>query len=98
MPTVSVYIRKEDFDRWNTLESKTEWISQHLNSQEISFGNTSKKQNFEKLKEEFVPRPPDPKTGYPCCQDIKPCKHWQWDGNTSSWLNQLTGKTREAAI
>ncbi len=45
--------------------------------------------------EVFVPRPPDPETGYPCCQGKRPCKHWVWDGNLSAYVNSLTGKERE---
>lgn len=44
----------------------------------------------------FVPRPPDPETGYPCCQQNKPCKHWQWDTSTGEgYVNTLTGKVKE---
>lgn len=43
----------------------------------------------------FVPRPPDPETGYPCCQQNKPCKHWQWDTYTGEgYVNTLTGKMK----
>ena len=48
--------------------------------------------------EAFVPKPPDPETGYPCCTKDKPCKHWTFDGTTSSWVNTITGKTREVAL
>lgn len=44
----------------------------------------------------FVPVPPDPMTGYPCCTKQKPCKHWSWNGVDSSWVNELTGETRDA--
>jgi hypothetical protein len=43
----------------------------------------------------FVPSPPDPITGYPCCQKKSPCKHWSFDGAESVWKNELTGKTME---
>lgn len=43
----------------------------------------------------FVPSAPDPETGYPCCTTSKPCKHWQWDGVKSAYVNELTGKERE---
>lgn len=46
----------------------------------------------------FVPKPPDPETGYPCCLGKRPCKHWQWDGNRSAYVNSLTGKEREVAF
>lgn len=45
---------------------------------------------------EFVPRPPDPETGYPCCLGRSPCKHWLWDDIETVWKNTLTGKTRDA--
>lgn len=44
--------------------------------------------------EPFVPKPPDPITGYPCCQLNKPCKHWTFNGLEGVWVNELTGKTR----
>lgn len=44
---------------------------------------------------EFVPRPPDPDTGYPCCTKQTPCKHWVWDNSMPAWVNSLTGKTKE---
>lgn len=47
---------------------------------------------------EFVPKPPDPETGYPCCLGKRPCKHWVWDGNVSAYVNSLTGKEREAEL
>lgn len=43
----------------------------------------------------FVPKPPDPETGYPCCTKQAPCKHWIFNGAESHWKNELTGKTRE---
>lgn len=43
----------------------------------------------------FVPKAPDPITGYPCCQLKKPCKHWAWDGNMGVWQNDLTGEIKE---
>ncbi len=45
---------------------------------------------------EFVPKPPDPELGYPCCQGTAPCKHWVWSGIEGAWKNTLTGKTRDA--
>lgn len=44
----------------------------------------------------FVPRPPNPLTGYPCCERPAPCKHWVFDGNEGVWRNNLTGTTRDA--
>ena len=44
----------------------------------------------------FTPKPPDPNTGYPCCLNKSPCKHWSWNGDTLVWVNSITGNTREA--
>ena len=47
--------------------------------------------------EVFVPKPPDPITGYPCCQSAtKRCKHWEFDGVGDGWVNILTGEIKEA--
>lgn len=52
-----------------------------------------------KPTEEFVPKAPDPNTGYPCClNEKKPCKHWTWDGVKQSYTNTLTGEVREIYI
>ena len=49
-----------------------------------------------KPTEEFVPKAPDPITGYSCClNEQKPCKHWAWDGVKQSYTNNLTGEVRE---
>jgi hypothetical protein len=42
----------------------------------------------------FVPKPPDPEYGYPCCRGRSPCKHWVWNDMDSLWTNTLTGATR----
>jgi hypothetical protein len=43
----------------------------------------------------FVPKPPDPTTGYPCCLGRSPCKHWVWDDMDTQWKNTITGATRD---
>lgn len=47
-------------------------------------------------KEPFIPRPPNPTTGYPCCSSPVPCKHWQWDDIQQHHINNLTGAVRSA--
>jgi len=49
-----------------------------------------------KTGDAFVPKPPDPDKGYPCCSGRTPCKHWIWDDMDTEWKNSITGKTREA--
>jgi hypothetical protein len=44
--------------------------------------------------EVFVPKPPDPETGYPCCQRKSPCRHWQWSSDKEAWVNTLTGASK----
>lgn len=44
----------------------------------------------------FVPKPPDPEKGYPCCSGRSPCKHWVWDNVDTVWKNTITGLTRDA--
>lgn len=48
-----------------------------------------------KTTDTFVPKPPDPELGYPCCQKTVPCKHWVWDGVEGLWKNTLTNRTKE---
>lgn len=42
----------------------------------------------------FVPRPPDPHSGYPCCQKTSPCKHWKFNDVEQYWVNELTGEIK----
>lgn len=30
MPTVPIYIRQEDFEKWSAIEKKAEWVHQRL--------------------------------------------------------------------
>ena len=108
MPQVTVYVREEDLPKWKALEKKSEFIHQALNktygdavsevqaAKKVLIKNLEKNPDYDVANEPFVPRPPDPETGYPCClNERKPCKHWTFDGNQAVWVNSLTGKTRE---
>ena len=46
----------------------------------------------------FQPKPPDPLTGYDCCERKTPCKHWVWDMNKTGYTNSLTGAFKEPEI
>lgn len=122
MPTLSVFFRKDDVDKWKSIENKSEWLHSHLSNSPIRVDATSinvasipqpvLKQEAQVTKipyntiklataqasgnQLFVPEPPDPDTGYPCCQKAKPCKHWKFDELNSQWVNELTGKIKEA--
>lgn len=53
------------------------------------------KQYAPKTEQPFVPKPPDPILGYPCCQMKRPCKHWIWDSGLQEYENSLTGEHRK---
>lgn len=94
--------------KWLAVANKSEWINALLKSSDnVSEYGATKPSPVGPLvtvlsetvpEEKFVPRPPDPETGYPCCTKARPCKHWQWDGNKSAYINTLTGKEREAEL
>lgn len=100
MPNFTIYIKKDDLDRWKALENKSEFISNALNRVPIP--------NYKKTPS-VAPRrvgPPaswqtarietkDPEKGYPCCQSKKRCKHWEWDSGEASWLNSITGEVKD---
>lgn len=73
---------------WLELEFKLDTILSKLNTQPPVATIAEK-------PKEFVPKPPDPVTGYPCCTKAKPCKHWNFDGADNTWTNQLTGEVKE---
>jgi hypothetical protein len=64
-------------------------------SQKTDNSSITEQRIIELIKEhsEFKPAPPDPDTGYPCCEKKVPCKHWAFNGE--NWLNSITGKERE---
>jgi len=66
-------------------------------SQEKQYSSVPTKINIPEVVSgaQFVPKPPDPVTGYPCCQGRSPCKHWVWDESETLWTNSLTGATRD---
>lgn len=99
MPQMTVYIRNEDLDKWKALPNKAMAISNMLNSTHVG---RPPKVEINPLTipgvmkgSEFIPKPPDPETGYPCCLKQVPCKHWVYNGTEGYWKNILTGKTRE---
>lgn len=106
MPQRSVYIREEDEQKWKELPNKAEFIHNALNGVEVITKFERGKEPVHSVdggenylpKEEFVPKPHDPLLGYPCCQKSKPCKHWHFDGETSTWTNELTGATKEVSV
>lgn len=111
MPQVFVYVRNDDLDRWRAVERKSEFL--HLALNRLPSPGFSEEPVKPRVVlpisggvaipgvvtgAAFVPKPPDPETGYPCCLGKRPCKHWQWDGNKSAYVNSLTGKEREVAF
>lgn len=99
----NIWIRKEDEEKWNQIDNKSEFIHQALNREviedKIAFDMWKKfpmgEEEKKRIEDNFVPRPPDPDTGYPCCEKKRPCKHWHFNGDKGKWINELTGKERE---
>lgn len=81
-------------------------VMQELLSNESFFREMSERMNIQSIKrvveaptsssEPFVPKPPDPITGYPCCLKEIPCKHWSFNGADDQWVNVLTGEIKDA--
>jgi hypothetical protein len=86
----TVYFREEDLPLWEAIENKAQWLHDGLTTGIVTIPprNTY-------IYAPDKARPPDPETGYPCCQKAKPCKHWKFDNLNSQWVNELTGKVKE---
>lgn len=102
----TIYFRKEIWELFKDEPNKSEVINRLLDMHYSMGGKLRDKPLYpqdtiaykndpEPIKEPFVPRPPDPETGYPCCLKAQPCKHWTFDGTSGLWTNSLTGKSRE---
>ncbi len=93
MPTVPVYVRNDDYDQFKKVYSP-EWLHNAIHNTEVpavgAYAVTP-----DEVERPFVPSAPDPDIGYACCTKQKPCKHWQFDGVSQVWVNELTGKTRD---
>jgi len=111
MPTVSVFIRRDDLDKWKSLPNKSQAIHDMLAHTIVHYDEVGTVGDVEGVVVDdikkatglvmqstpsFIPSPPDPELGYPCCQKNKPCKHWKFDDLNGQWVNELTGKVREA--
>lgn len=91
---VNVWIRQECQEAWNQIDNKSEWISDMLLNGVSSNGRT----------EAFEASNPGLSLGNPakdwisagimtpgCCLDKKnKCKHWEWDGLGSKYINKNT--------
>jgi hypothetical protein len=99
----NIYFRKGNWDRFEQEENKSKLINELLDKHygqypvpDTEYPKVQAKLESPQISQEpFVPRPPDPNIGYPCCLKAKPCKHWEYDGMSGQWVNSLTGKTRE---
>jgi Arc/MetJ-type ribon-helix-helix transcriptional regulator len=100
LPNKSDFIRsaiESAFDKNEEPEHQFVTKQQVIELIRLELTNKSTQINSPAIKgSEFVPSPPDPTTGYPCCTKSTPCKHWAWDGTESCWKNTLTGRARDA--
>jgi hypothetical protein len=105
MPSVQTYIKEEDYQKYLSIKERgtgewAEFIHNALNVADsyMALSPVQKTEVKEKLVEAFVPSPPDPETGYPCCQNKrKPCKHWHYDGAEGFWENEFTHERIDVA-
>lgn len=93
MPQVTVYVREEDLDAWKAIQRKSEFLSNAINGVS-SNGRTT---GFEPVNPGSSPGSPakdwiSAGTMTPgCCLDKKnKCKHWEWDGLGSKYINKNT--------
>lgn len=99
MGRVNIYIRDSDIDTWRVIPNKSEWLHQMLSGTLTEKKLDEAAAHIDAVATKFVPKPPDPNTGYPCCQSATHrCKHWVWDTNEAIYRNTLTNKTMEASL
>lgn len=79
----------------------TESVINELLTSEVFFNEMSQRLKVKSVQfnapvksDVFVPRPPDPQVGYPCCQKPAPCKHWKFNDIEQHWVNELTGEVK----
>lgn len=45
MPKVTIWIRNEDYDKWDAIKDKPEWLHEHINTPTSEFGTMTFKPN-----------------------------------------------------
>ena len=100
---INISISEEANNKLNLQPNKSQYLEDLiLGMNEPSVPNLTEARVIELIqqyapKQEagFVPKPPDPILGYPCCQLKRPCKHWVWDSGLECYENTLTGEQRK---
>lgn len=98
---VNVWIRKECQEAWNQIDNKSEWISDMLLN---GLSTNGRSEAFEASNPGSSPGSPAMDAKWKnageaakalmtpgCCLDKKnKCKHWEWDGLGSKYINKNT--------
>jgi hypothetical protein len=101
---ITIYINRQNEDLFKAETEKSKLLNELLSHHYAGFKGLPNPRKdglppvvvLPQAKESdvFVPRPPDPETGYPCCTKSKPCRHWAFIGEEGVWKNELTEKIR----
>jgi hypothetical protein len=100
MPQVTVYVREEDLDAWKAIQRKSEFLSNAING----LSTNGRSEAFEASNPGSSPGEPAMDAKWKsageaakalmtpgCCLDKKnKCKHWEWDGLGSKYINKNT--------
>jgi hypothetical protein len=110
----TIYFRKDVWEKFGEEKGKSNIINQllaehyGLDPREVTVSDELIPEQFTRPQvmspqvrqaEPFVPRPPDPNSGYPCCVTrrpnpetlITPCKHWNRNED-GDYINSITSE------
>lgn len=101
MPDVKIYIRTSDLEKWNSIQKKSEFMHTALEALEVlaspgksrlyaDIATRKAGEGHLELVEEVAP---GSLVSIPsCCLNQKNrCKHWEFDGEASTWTNTRSG-------
>lgn len=101
MPTIPVYIRKEDYPKFLEKYSP-EWLHEKLNEGMVT--SITRQDTYPKMATKLadeldnkviqnaVSHPTDEMA---CCKNRQPCRHWIWDGVAQTYTNSISGRVVE---
>lgn len=80
-------------EQYRTIGAVMEWIIDKENLLDIQ---TPTKLTIDEVKASITAVTTKPTNGEKsCCSLSKPCQHWQWDSESVTWVNLLSGRMRE---
>lgn len=108
MPRRDIWVRKEDVEVFDAIADKPAWLHSAIHNEVLmkeQFGERltpAEDKVAERISNEMRKQHDDEylegdewPSEKPCCKLKNPCKHWIWVGESSAYVNTLSGQHRQ---